>query len=79
MNRGAVLKVTNLILFISMSLEAATGLFLFFKLLTDRPKVFMAIVEFHEYNGIFLIVLVSIHLAQNWGWIRGQFFRSAKR
>jgi hypothetical protein len=74
MNRGGALTITNIILFVSMSLEALTGLFLFFRLFADRPKVFIAIVEFHEYNGIFLIALVSVHLILNWSWIRGRFF-----
>jgi len=79
MNKGGMLKITNLILFVSISLEAVTGLFLFFRLFTDRPKFFMGMVEFHEYNGIFLIALIAIHLVLNWGWIKGQFFKSANR
>lgn len=75
MNKTAMLKITNLILFISMLLQALTGTWLIFRFFTDKPKIFMGIVKFHEYNGIALVVLVIIHLTLNWGWIKAQFLK----
>lgn len=73
MNRIIMLRITNMILFISMVLQALTGVILFFRIFTDRPRIFMSLVELHEYNGLFLIALVVVHLIQNRGWIKSQF------
>ena len=75
MNKAAVLKVTNLFLFISMSAQVLTGVVLFFDLFTGRAKLFEMIAQIHRYNGLILALLVAIHLALNWGWIRSQFFK----
>ena len=75
MNKIALLKVTNLFLFISMLIQLLTGIILFFDLFASKAKLFEMITRLHGYNGFILAVLIIIHLALNWGWIRSQFFK----
>ena len=80
MNKFKLLKISNLVLFISAGIQVLTGVVLFFDLFVMRSKLFMAIVQIHKYNGLIFTALVILHLALNWGWIRSQFFkRSARR
>lgn len=75
MNKIRLLKTVNLLLFISTAVQAATGLALFFHLFVRKIELLKAAIEIHEHNGIALIVLIVLHLALNWGWVKGQFFK----
>ena len=75
MNKAKLLKISNLVLFISMIIEVLTGIVLFFDLFVMQAKLFMAMAQIHKYNGIILTALVILHLVLNWGWIRSQFFK----
>ncbi|MDD5136207.1 MAG: DUF4405 domain-containing protein [Candidatus Omnitrophica bacterium] len=75
MNKIKLLMIVNLFLFLSMLAQIMTGLVLFFGLFAAKAKLFEAITEIHEYNGLILAVLVILHVALNWGWIKSQFFK----
>lgn len=76
MNKPQWLKVLNLVLFISLLVQALTGLVLFFSLFVTQIDVFIVI---HKYNGLFLILLVGLHLWFNWSWIKINFFKKTSR
>ena len=75
MNKAKLLKIVNLLLFISMAAQALTGLVLFFDLFISRAKLFEIISEVHRYNGLVVTLLIITHLAMNWNWIKSQFFK----
>ena len=75
MNKARLLKIVNLLLFISMAAQALTGLVLFFDLFVSRAKLFEIISEVHRYNGLVVALLIITHLAMNWNWIKSQFFK----
>jgi cytochrome b subunit of formate dehydrogenase len=75
MNKARLLKIVNLLLFISMAAQALTGLVLFFDLFVSRAKLFEIISEVHRYNGLVVTLLIITHLAMNWNWIKSQFFK----
>lgn len=77
MKNTVVLKLINPLLFLSMSVQVATGLVLMFGLFVSSPVIFSAITELHEHNAILLIILILIHLSLNWGWVRANFFKSS--
>lgn len=78
MNRVTQIRITNLILFVSGAVEAATGLAMFFKLFASKPGVFGLMLKIHEYNGLFFIFLVAMHIFQNRGWVMANFFRKTQ-
>ena len=75
MNKINALKITNLLLFISMAAQISTGVVLFFGLFMANARLFEAIAQMHRYNGLVAAILVIAHLALNWGWIKSQFFK----
>ena len=76
MNKITLLKVTNLLLFISMSVQILTSIVLFFDLFTANARLFETIAQIHKYNGLILVLLVAVHVMLNWGWIKSQFFKT---
>lgn len=75
MNKTGVLKVSNILLFISMVIQVATGVILFFDLFVMRGKLFIFFVSLHKYNGVVFTILMIEHLTLNWGWIKSQLFK----
>lgn len=75
MSKNTWLKIINPVMFISLLLQAATGLLLFFRLFISH---FRTIGEVHEYNGLLFLVLVITHLALNWSWIKANLFKTKK-
>ncbi len=67
-----VLKYSNMALFISFLLQAATSLVMFFGL--NLPSWF-PLYNIHAYNGLLMIVLVFFHVYLHWPAVRGLFFR----
>jgi hypothetical protein len=72
MNKQAILRVLNPLLFISLSVQAVTGLVMFFDLKVPHLKMFY---ELHQYNGLLFAVLAVTHLALNWGWVKASYFK----
>jgi hypothetical protein len=71
MNKVKWLKVLNPILFISLVVQIVTSIMIVMRLFMSKIN---AILEIHENNGIFLIVLIVGHLFLNWGWVKSTFF-----
>ena len=76
MTRISSLKITFIALFISMLIEAATGLAMLCGALMSHPKIFRLVFNTHKYNGIVFVFLIILHLVQNWPWVRHNFFKS---
>ena len=72
MNKLSLLKVLNLLLFISVLAQALSGLVLFFGLF--RPYLEL-ITEFHGYNGFVSILLIIVHVGFNWNWMKANYFK----
>lgn len=70
MNKTNVLAVTNIALFLALSLQVFTGLILLLKGIETAGYV-------HLYNSAVLAALIIAHLVLNWGWVRSVF--SVKR
>ena len=73
MSKTRWLRITNSLLFISLVIQAITGLILFFNLFISNTKIFESLAELHKYNGLIFTILVAIHLYLNWGWVKSQF------
>lgn len=73
MDKVKLLRIVNPVLFLSFVVQAVTVSVI---LLRIRIPHLRAIIELHEYNGIVMITLVSIHIILNWGWIRANFFKA---
>ncbi|MFA6384179.1 MAG: DUF4405 domain-containing protein [Candidatus Omnitrophota bacterium] len=71
MDKTRVLIVVNPVLFIAACVQAATGLAF---MLADSRLFY----NIHRYNGIFLSVMIVVHLALNWGWVKS-FVLSGRR
>ena len=79
MNRLALLKITNLVLFLSVAVQAATGLSLLFTGLIIKIGLLGLILDIHKYNGIIFVLLAISHISQNWGWIRMNILKAKGR
>jgi hypothetical protein len=75
MNKTILLKVVNPLLFISLAIQAITGVIAAFHLFISNPKLFESIAELHEHNGFLFVALGATHICLNWGWIKAQFFK----
>jgi|WetSurMetagenome_2_1015567.scaffolds.fasta_scaffold632000_2 hypothetical protein len=64
MDRVKKLKIANLFLLISSVIQAIAGLLLL------SPSASETIAEIHKYNGVAIIILIIIHLAFNWEWVK---------
>lgn len=76
MNRLKWLIVTNIVLFCSMAVQVITGIMLFFGMFL-RHLGFTE--RLHSYNGLALVILVVLHIALNWGWVKANIFRLRHR
>ena len=57
------LKIVNSLLFISLLVQAVSGLWLFW----SGSEI---VANIHKYNGPLFLVLVATHIALNWNWIK---------
>lgn len=76
MNRMRLLKTINLLLFISFLMQGVSSIIIFFRIKVPHTR---AVFEFHEYNGLALVTLALIHITLNWGWIKANFLKFAKK
>lgn len=73
MSKQTMLKIVNVLLFLNIILQGATGLF------GDKLGLNEDSFElYHVKAGMLLIVLVLIHLILNWGWVKSLFTRKKK-
>ncbi|MCM8760549.1 MAG: DUF4405 domain-containing protein [Candidatus Omnitrophica bacterium] len=72
MNRAKTLKVVNAALLVSFLAQTVTALIIYFGI--DIPDMKL-VYDIHEHNGMIMIVLVLVHVALNWGWIKANFFK----
>ncbi len=71
-NKAGALRIVNAVLFFSFVLQAITSIIIVLRIKTPRTQL---IFEIHEYNGLFMIMMVVAHVALNWGWIKANFFK----
>ena len=69
MKRAFLLKVVNVLLFLSILWQAGTGF-------GHRYIPYHIYVKFHFTGGILLVILVLIHVWLNWSWIKNTLFKS---
>jgi hypothetical protein len=65
MSKSVLLKTVNYLLFVSFAIQAVAGLILFFS-----PDSSETTAQIHKYNGVALTLLVLVHIALNWGWVK---------
>ncbi len=75
MNRFSVLRKLNPLVFLVIIIQVVTAVIFLFS-----PARFMGSFGgwpyyVHRFNGIFLVILVGIHLALNWGWVKANIFK----
>ncbi|MBI4711175.1 MAG: DUF4405 domain-containing protein [Candidatus Omnitrophica bacterium] len=76
MNKSEMLRFSNLPLALSFLIQAGTALTIFLKIKVPNKNLLF---EIHEYNGLALITLATLHIFLNWSWIRVTFFPAKKR
>ena len=75
MNRFDALRKLNPLLILVAGLQAATGV-----IFLISPARFMGPsggwpYYVHRFNGLLLVVLIVVHLALNWGWVKANIFK----
>ena len=79
MTKSEALRYVNLFLALSVLIQAATGLFIFFDIKIPNKAIQEFFLDLHAYNGLVLFVLVLSHVYLNWNWIRVTFFTAKKK
>ncbi|MDD5260208.1 MAG: DUF4405 domain-containing protein [bacterium] len=69
MNKIKLLKFVNFVLGISFLVQAISVVFM---VLEKAPGW---LYKLHALNGMVFIVLVFVHIALNWAWIRANFLK----
>jgi uncharacterized membrane protein YkvI len=69
MNQAKLLKIVNVLLFLSVLTQVTTVVI--FKTIGGSE----AIGELHEINGYVFIALIITHLVLNWNWIKSVLFK----
>lgn len=64
-----VLRVVNALLFLVIGIQVVTGLAMLFEAPLPGELVI------HKYNAVFVIMLVAVHIAFNWPWVKVSFFK----
>lgn len=72
MNRAGALRIVNMILFFSFTIQVITSIIMLLRIKTPYAQL---VFEIHEHNGLFMIVIVIAHITLNWGWIKANFFK----
>jgi len=71
MNKITLLKLSVLIMFVSVLIQGITGIVLAFDFYS--PSSAELYTTIHEFNGFIFIFLVLTHLFLNWSWIKSVF------
>jgi len=72
MNKAVALRIVNMALLFSFTIQAVTGIIMSLGIKTHHARL---IFEIHEHNGLLMIIIVAMHIALNWGWIRANFLK----
>ena len=72
MNKAKWLVWLNPFLFLSLLIQAVSGVILFLNLLPAWDEL---IARVHSYNGFIFVLLALVHLTMNWSWVRANFFK----
>jgi cytochrome b561 len=72
MNKFALLKAVNILLFVSFALQALTGAAMALGIQGAFMPLFF---EIHEYNGFLILVLAAAHLYLNWAWVKSAILK----
>ena len=72
MNKAGALRIVNAALFFSFVLQVITSIIILLRIKLPNAQL---VFEVHEYNGIFMIMMVATHITLNWGWIKANFFK----
>ena len=72
MNKAAVLRVVNMVLFFSFTAQVITSIIILLRIKSHYTQL---IFEIHEYNGLLMIIVAAVHITLNWGWIKANFFK----
>lgn len=79
LNKITFLKISIALLMLSFLIQVITVVcIMFMRDILMRMKVFHAVFEVHEYNGLILIGLVLVHLFFNWGWVKSNFLKQRR-
>jgi hypothetical protein len=73
MNKAGALRIVNTVLFFSFIMQIITSIIILLRIKVPHTQL---IFEVHEYNGLFMIMVASTHIALNWGWIKANFFKN---
>jgi cytochrome b subunit of formate dehydrogenase len=65
------LLVVNVCTFILFLIQAVTGGWIWFDILTG-VRLPLVLLRLHPYNGVILTVFILIHIYLNWRWIKMQ-------
>ncbi|HNQ50667.1 MAG: DUF4405 domain-containing protein [Candidatus Omnitrophica bacterium] len=63
MDKTKALVAVNAVLFAAASIQVISG---FMLILTGSPAAYRV----HKYNAAFFPVILIVHLALNWGWVK---------
>ena len=72
MDKVGALRIVNAALFFSFVLQVITSIIILLRIKLPNAQL---VFEVHEYNGIFMIMMVATHITLNWGWIKANFFK----
>ena len=72
MSRVQLYKAVGAILLLSFLVQAVTAIIIVLRIKVPHTQM---IFEIHEYNGMFMIIVASMHVVLNWGWIKANFFK----
>jgi len=72
MNKPKWLVWLNPFLFLSLLIQAVSGVVLFFSLMPAWDEM---IARVHSYNGFIFVFLALTHLMLNWSWVKANLFQ----
>jgi len=72
MKRNTAFKVLNPVIAILLMIQVFSGLF-------SDSLSHDAFEILHEANGITLAILIVLHIALNWNWVKANFFKKAQK
>jgi hypothetical protein len=78
MSRANLFKITNIALFISVSIQIVSGAAMLLGNFAVRLGLFDLMVKMHKYNGFIFLGLICLHIYQNWGWVKANILKQNK-
>ena len=78
MKKVLAIKIANIALFISALIEIITGIAMLLGNIVVKLGLFGLIFKLHKYNGLVFMVLICLHIYQNWGWVKMNILKQGK-